>query len=578
MQKKRRRFHGFPVSPGIAAGHVCLIGLHQKADKTHIKHKNIQSELDNLKDILSQTRKEIEDIRSKVDSKLGRHEAEIFDLQILMTKDPYFWGQIEHKVAVELKNIAWAIEETMEESMRLLQQTDDPYLRERYQDLQDVGTRILNNLFDTQAECILDENDDIIIAAENLVPSQTVHLRTDRIRGFITEKGGATGHAAILARSLGVPLVSGLINLTDVIYTGAKAIVDGYRGDVFINPPEDRIKRYRYIIETIRRRDKEAEKLALLPSVTKDKTHIHLLANISTRDDIENAKKVGSEGVGLYRTELHFMSKDEFADEESQYQDYRAIAEKNYPNPVTIRTLDLGGDKFLNGTPTTRDPNPYLGLRAIRISLQHPDIFKVQLRAIFRAAVLGNIKLLLPMISSIEEVLEVKKLMRSVINDLEKEHIEYNPNLPVGVMVEIPSTAINIHSFLKEVDFVSVGTNDLIQYTLAVDRGNEKVSAFYQPFHPSILTLLEKVGKTAQKMGKEASVCGEIAGDPLYTELLLGFGYRHLSMSTPFILGVKMRVKNINIKEAEKVAAQALKFSKCSDIRNFVERQIHKSV
>lgn len=575
MLKKRIKLNGLPVSPGIAIGKIFLIGTSHLSDKTKIKHKDIKPELARFEEALEITRKDLREIEQRVKSDIGQHEAEIFEVQLLITRDPHFLSQVQQKVAVDLKNITWAVEEALEETISSMQKIEDPFLRERYYDLRDVGNRILTNLLQTQRETFFDQNEDIIVAADTLVPSQTVNLKNDRIKGFITERGGATGHAAILARSLGVPLVSGILGISELATLGATAIVDGFRGEVFINPSRERILRYENARQAAIRREQEAEKLATLPSVTKDKVPIHLLANIGSQEDIKNALRVGAEGVGLYRTELHFMNRENFASEEAQYQDYKSIAEKFYPNPVVIRTLDLGGDKYLTGASYYREPNPNLGLRAIRISLRQPDMFRTQLRAIFRAATVGNIKLLLPMVSSLEEVYACKEIIRSVLEELRESGHEFNENVPLGLMIEIPSSAINIEFFLQNVDFVSVGTNDLIQYTLAVDRGNESVSSLYQPFHPAILALLAKVGRTAEKMNKEASVCGEVAADPLYTELLVGFGYRHLSMSAPFIPHVKMRVRQLHIDKAKEIAQQALEFTSSNQIRRFVEQHLH---
>ncbi|NIA29614.1 MAG: phosphoenolpyruvate--protein phosphotransferase [Actinobacteria bacterium] len=574
MTGVRKKIRGLPVSPGTAIGKVCIIGTSHVVKKQRIRHKDVKGELEKFKDALKLTRFELEQLKEKVSVSIGKNEADIFDVQILLTEDPYLTAQIEHKVAVEHKNLAWAVEETLQDSISSLQKIDDTYMRERAADLRDVASRILEKITESQRECFIDENTDIILASENLLPSQTVGMHTKRIRGFITEHGGATSHAAILARSLGVPLVSGILDLVRVIPFGAIAIVDGFRGEVILNPSQDRIRYFQKLQKTILQREKQTEKLAKLPAVTKDKVEIKLMANIGSLEDALHAIKLGAEGVGLYRTELHFMERQSYGSEEDQYLDYKNIAQKMFPHPVVIRTLDIGGDKYLHTDLSYKEPNPYLGLRAIRISLRDPDIFKTQLRAIFRAATLGNIKLMLPMISSVEEILAAQKIIRATLKELKKAGIEHNPKVPLGMMIEIPSAAINIRSFLKIVDFVSVGTNDLVQYTLAVDRGNEQVSSLYQPFHPAILSLLEIIGRAGRELGKETSVCGEIAGDPLFTELLVGFGFRNLSMSAPFIPHVKLRVRQLYTDECKKSSQKVLKFSLSSEIRKYVEKQL----
>ncbi len=574
MASIRKKMKGLPVSPGTAIGRVCIIGSSHAVDKQKIRKKDVNAELERLKIAISETRTELEQLKKKVSTSVGKKEADIFDVQILLTEDPYLMTQLEQKIVGEHKNLAWAVEETLQDSLTSFQKIEDAYMRERAADLKDVASRILNKVTEYQRECFIDENNDVIIAAENLLPSQTVGLQTGRIRGFITEHGGATSHAAILARSLGVPLVSGIIDLLRVIPFGATAIVDGFRGEVVLNPTQDNISYFQKLQKTILQREKQSEKLAKLPAVTKDKVEIKLLANIGSYEDAIHAIELGAEGVGLYRTELHFMDRKSYASEEDQYLDYKKIVQKISPYPLIIRTLDLGGDKYLHNDLAYKEPNPYLGLRAIRISLRDTDIFKTQLRAIFRAATVGNIKLMLPMISSVEEVLAARKVIRATLKELSKSGIEHNPDVPLGAMIEIPSAAINIRSFLKIVDFVSVGTNDLVQYTLAVDRGNEKVSSLYQPFHPAILTLLEAIGRAGQEFGKETSVCGEIAGDPLFTELLIGFGFRNLSMSAPFIPHVKVRVRQLYTNECRKSSQKAREFVLASEIRKYVENQL----
>jgi len=577
MRKKTEKLRGLPISPGIAIGRICLFGSTVNAQKRVIGHNTVKAELDHFEAILASTRSELEQIKSKVEIEIGRKEADIFDLQILLTRDPTFITRIEHKIAVDLKNLAWAVQEAVEEAVSSMTGVKDAYLQERASDIRDIGSRMLEQITNTQRQCFLDENEDVVIAAEDLFPSQTVQLQSRRIGAFITEHGGATGHAAILARSLGVPLVSGILDIAARAGMGDRVIVDGFRGEVILNPSPAQIERYSGARRAVIERETAAGRTASLPSVTRDRVAVHLYANIGSQQDLPKVKEVGAEGVGLYRTELHFINREKIADEEEQYRDYSKIAASIAPGILVIRTIDIGGDKFFSAVPRKREPNPYLGMRAIRLSLRQPDVLKTQLRAIYRAANNGAIKLLLPMISSLEEVHQVKKIIRSVLRDLKKRNIPHKPDVPLGLMVEVPSVAINILQFLDQVDFISVGTNDLIQYTLAVDRGNETVSSLYQPFHPAVLSLLAHIGRSAKTKNIEASVCGEIAADPLFTELLIGFGFRNLSMSSPFIPHVKLRVRQVDTATSEMIAQKVLAYDLSDKIRRFVDKRLHST-
>lgn len=575
MVARKRKFRGLALSPGLAFGHVCIFGPIGRVPKRKIRIKEVDSELDRLHYVLEMTKRQITEIRTSVTKDLGTAEGAIFDVQFLLTEDPYLQSQLQHKIVVERKNLEWAISEVIEESVQLLGSVNDSYMRERVHDIRDVGNRLIENLLGQQRQCFLDDTLDMIIAAENLVPSQTVQLPKARVRGFVTEHGGATSHAAILARSLGVPLVSGLEGILQQLSLGTTLIVDGFRGEVILSPSKEQIAAFNRRHSEWLQREKVAVELAALEAKTRDGKAVQLMVNIGSPDDVQNAVDVGANGIGLYRTELYFIDRNRFASEEEQFADYRLIAQQFGQREVTIRTLDLGGDKFFgSAVQVTPEANPYLGRRAIRISLEEIEVFKTQLKAILRASHYGNVRIMFPMISSLEEILQIKRVLRTVKKELAESGYDFNPKIPVGIMIEIPSAALVIDSLLSVVDFCSVGTNDLIQYTLAVDRSNERVSKFYEPLNPAILSLLETVTKAAQKANKKTSICGEMAGDPLYTELFIGMGYETLSMSSHFLPIVKKRVREIAFTEAKAVASQCLGFHRVSRTRRFLEERL----
>ncbi len=571
-------YRGLSLSPGLAMGKICLIDSSHLAHRQTITEKEIQSELDLFHQALVSTRRELQELKEQVRHDVGESEAEIFEVQMMLTKDPYFIHQVEDKIEKDKKSAGWAIEETLEAALKSLENLEDPYFRDRINDFRDVSNRILETITASERQCYVGGEEDIIIAAETLLPSHTVNLRTVRIRGFITVHGGATSHAAILARSLGVPLVSGVPEFFHDAKVTDHVILIGFRGEVILNPTAEDVEHFQRVKEIQEIRRQKSEKLASLPSVTRDDISVTLLANIGSPDDIAPALKAGAEGVGLYRTELHFMDREEIASEEEQYNDYINVVKQATPRPVTIRTLDVGGDKVVGGMKFHKDPNPYLGYRAIRISLREPELFKIQIRAILRAAVHGPVKMMFPMISQLEELLSIRDIVKQVKADLTHEDVPFNPNVPLGIMVEVPSTAFMIDSFLPYVDFVSVGTNDLIQYLLAVDRGNETIASLYQPFNPSVLGMLKRIADRTSKYNIQASICGEIAGDPLFTESLVGMGYRILSMSAPFVIHVKMRIRSLDGPTSLQHAEKLLQFNLSKDIREYLQRRARKSL
>lgn len=576
MVEKQSKFHGIPVSPGIAWGKACIMGGTPKITRRKIRVAQVTQELARLTQAIGASREQLEALRDRIKNQLSAKEAAIFDAHLLFLKDPVFLAQIQKKLLDEQVNVEAAVEDVIEESVSVFKSTQDSYLKERIQDIRDVGARILDNLIGYSQQCLIGEEKHLIIVSPEITPSQAVGFNATQIKGLITEKGGPTSHAAILARSLGIPLVTGIPNFSRHVELSTPIFVNGYTGDVIINPSLRQIEKFRISAREQAEKKRQEKKVIGLPSITTDGQEIHLLANIRTVEDIELAQVFQAEGIGLYRTEIHFLDRNDYPTENEQFHHYRVIAEKMAPYEVTIRTLDLGGDKFTpyfrNNHPL-RERNPYLGLRAIRLSLKYPEIFKQQLRAILRASAFGNAKILVPMIASVEEIKQVKRLLLQSMHELKEQKIVFNEDIQLGAMIEIPSAALAAEAIVTEVDFLSVGTNDLIQYTLAVDRGNAQVSQFYEPLHPSILFLLKHIADTARRANKEVSICGEMAGDIRYSKLLIGLGYRHLSMSSFFIPQVKKIIRSMSMHEAKLLANRALSLTEVKKIRLLLEKE-----
>jgi phosphotransferase system enzyme I (PtsI) len=575
MVKTQSKFSGIAVSPGIAWGKACILGSPPKITRRKIRVGQVTREMSRLSEAIEISRMELEDLKKRITDKLSLKEAGIFDAHLLFLRDPVFLAQIQKKLVEERINVEAAVDDVILESIATFASTQDAYLKERIQDIRDVGRRILDNLIGYSQQCLIGEKKDLIIIALEITPSQAASLNTSQIKGLITEKGGPTSHAAILARSLGIPLVTGIPNLTRLVELSTPVLMNGNSGEVVINPTHRQIQKYQTSVKELDEKKKQEKKVVGLPAVTKDGHKIQLLANIRTEEDIELARTFHAEGIGLYRTEIHFIDRNDYPSEEEQYEHYRTIVEKMAPFPVTIRTMDLGGDKFspyFSNNHRYRERNPYLGLRAIRLSLKHPEIFKQQLRAILRASVSGSVKILLPMIASVEEVKQVKRLMQQSMRELQRKQHSFRDDIEIGAMIEIPSAALVIDSILNEVDFISVGTNDLIQYTLAVDRGNAQVSELYESLHPAVLYLLKFIADAANSAGKEISICGEMAGDVRYSRLLLGMGYTCLSMSSFFIPQVKRAIRAISLSEAQALAKKALSLSETKKIKLLLQK------
>ena len=571
MQKEKGHLtkgllQGIPVSEGIAIGKVWLLkSTWDEVREYSISISGIEKELERYRNACADVEKQLIECQKRVKNEIGDDEAEIFDAHLAILRDPVITEDVPARIAEKKINAESVLKQSIEKFTRKFNSLENEFFRSRIDDIRDVGERILRTLLRNDKEK-LDIFKDAVLVSHTLSPSDTARVSNKNILGFVTEIGGATSHASILARSLGLPAVVGVDKITRKASTGDTIIVDGNSGIVFLNPHERVLKGYRKRKKQFdiywQRLSKDIE----LPSKTADNEYVKLQANISMTADLSLAVRYRAEGIGLFRTELPFLIAGRLLDEEEQFTIYKTIVDAMKGQDVTIRTLDLGGDKFLPFQSVEKEINPFMGWRSIRISLQEQDVFKVQLRAILRASHFGNVKILFPMISSFEETEEAISILAEVQEELEKSGIPFNKNIKKGIMIEVPSAAIMVEKFLDHFDFISIGTNDLIQYTLAVDRNNEKVAQFYQPLNPSVLYLVEQSIRKAREKGKEVSVCGEMAGNPLYTPMLIGFGLRQFSMSPLMLPEVKERIIYLKVEECEDLARQISDFHTVGEI------------
>lgn len=548
-----RRLTGIGASEGVSIGKVLLFREEEMViPEVKAADSTIESELTKLEEGLKKSKTQLISIREKVKEKMGEDKAAIFDGHIMLLEDEDLLMEVQDKIKGEKMPAARALKEGIDEYCEMISQLDDAYLRERAADLQDIGKRWLKNLLGIKIYDLSNLEPDTVVVTYDLTPSDTAQLDLKNCVGFITEVGGKTAHSAIMARSLELPAVVGVKGILSEVKEGETVIMDGEAGELFLNPAEELLSQYEVKREELRKEKEELKKLIGEEAITTDGRKVDIWGNIGSPNDVDAVIESGATGIGLYRTEFLFMNSDHFPTEEEQYQAYRIVAEKMKGKPVTIRTMDIGGDKELPYLDLPKELNPFLGYRAIRISLENKDMFKTQLRAILRASRYGQIKIMYPMISSINEIRKANTILEECKRELDEIGKVYDRNIKVGIMVETPSTAIIAYKFAKEVDFFSIGTNDLTQYFLAVDRGNEMVSALYNSFNPAVLEAIQKVIDAAHNAGISVSMCGEFAGDKKATKLLLGMGLDSFSMSASSTLQVKKIIRSSSYAEAQK--------------------------
>jgi phosphotransferase system enzyme I (PtsI) len=569
------RLRGIGVSPGIAMGEVLLPKrVIFTSRKELVPAPQIEDELKRLMRAIERTKADLVQVREKIKEKMGEESSFIFEAHLLILEDPTLLTGLEHIIREERARAEWALSKTNSRYEQLFESLNDDYFRQRKSDVSDVLTRIYKNLEVRREKEKTPERQHILVAHELLPSEAAIRLGRETTLGVALDMGGGTSHTAILARSMSIPAVLGLRSITGQVREGDFVIVDGTGGEVIINPPAAVRREYQAKKERYDNYRRELQKTARLKAVTLDKVRANLLANIELPEEVNMAMSLGAEGVGLFRSEFIYLRTTALPSEEDHLAVYSRIAREAAPHPVYIRTLDIGGEKSLPQLNIEQEPNPALGLRAVRFSLRNKPLFRIQLRAILRASPQKNVRILIPMVTEVEEIIEVKDMFEDVKAELRRENVRFDEKIPMGVMIEVPAAAALADLMLREVDYVSIGTNDLIQYCLAVDRSNEFVSYLYKPFHPAVLRLIRSVIQTAQKMGKDVTVCGEMAADPLSAIILMGFGLRTFSMNPIFIPRIKKALRSIEAKTAEKIASETMKLRSAQEIEEYVIEEI----
>jgi phosphoenolpyruvate-protein phosphotransferase (PTS system enzyme I) len=573
------RLQGIAVSPGIIIGKARLIDRsEQKIVYQYLVSENdLEREVERFKKALAVTKEQITAIKNNMPEQLKQH-AFILDTHLMIIDDSMISDTTVKNIVEEKINAEWALKKSVQKINKIFSEIEDEYIRGRVNDVENVAERILRNLAgkDQDSLSVIDES--VIIVAHNLSPADTTELNTSKILGFITDIGGRTSHTAIMAQALEIPAVVGLESATNIISDGCLLIVDGYKGEVIINPDINLISAFQEKQTYYEKYKSSILRLSYLPSETIDGHRVTLKANIEFIEEITAAKEHGAEGIGLYRTEYLYLRNKGIPEEEELFNDYRQVAEIIHPEAVTIRTLDLGGDKFLSYYQGTKEMNPALGLRAIRFCLKEPDIFKSQLRAILRASAYGNVRILFPMISGFQELLDVKIILNEVMDDLEARKVNYDHDIKLGIMIEIPSAVTVADILAKHVDFFSIGTNDLIQYALAIDRVNEHVAFMYEPYHPAVIRMIMQTVKAARDEGIEVSLCGEMAGDPMCASILLGIGIDELSMNSGSIPLIKKIIRSISRKEAMNDLNHIMELTTSREVKKFIEKNLERFI
>lgn len=568
--------NGIAAAPGIALGRAIVKTTEEyTVNRKQLDKEQVAGEIDRFQNSVQTAYSELEAIKENARRDIGEEEAKIFEAHQMFLQDPEFIGATVEKIEQEQINAEAALEEVKQTFVVMFESMDNEYMRERAADLKDVSKRVLKNLLGLQDELAAGFAEPVILVVNDLTPSDTAQLDREKVKGFVTQIGGRTSHSAIMARTMEIPAVVGIANITSEIKTGDLVIVNGLTGEVYINPDESAVKSFEEKRLAYQKQKEEWAKLVHEPSLTADGKRVELVANIGNPADALQAKQLGAEGIGLFRTEFLYMGRDSFPTEEEQFEAYKQVVETmGGESPVVIRTLDIGGDKELTYLDLPKEMNPFLGYRAIRLCLDRIDLFKTQLRALLRASSFGNLKIMYPMIATLRELRQANQILEEVKTELRAQAIPFNEKLEVGMMIEVPAAAMVADQLAKEADFFSIGTNDLIQYTMAADRMNQQVSYLYQPFNPALLRLIQRVIEAAHKEGKWVGMCGEMAGEETAVPILLGLGLDEFSMSATSVLRARHLLKQLDSSKVKDIAKKALDLDDAEDIKAFVQEQV----
>jgi len=573
---------GIPVSPGVAiAPAMVLDGEDQPIPRRAIAPAQVPDELKRLEDALADSGSEVQELKDKTAASAGPELARIFGFHLGMLADKSLVGEVRSVIENQRVTAEFAVYSVLKALGKKFLQADSRYMRERVSDVWDLERRILRHLIGKTRDELARLDHNAVVIAHDLTPSQTASLDRSKIKGIATDAGGRTSHTAILAHALGIPAIVGLEDITTQVNTGDVVVIDGQSGEVTIDPGAEQLMLSRKEADRMVALEDRLGEIRELPAVTKDGTEINLQANIEFPSEIDQALRNGAKGIGLYRTEFLFLASRTEPTEQQQYQTYLQAIENLNGLPLTVRTLDLGADKMDPTHNLGNDPgerNPFLGCRSIRLCLQNLPLFKTQLRAILRASTAGPVRIMFPLISNIMELRQSRMILEDVMEDLEEQGIPYRENIPVGIMVEVPSVAIQAKTFCREVDFLSIGTNDLIQYTVAVDRSNERIASLYSGAHPAVVSLIRGVIRDADKADVDVSMCGEMASVPAYTMLLLGLGLRSLSITPPALPEVKQIIRAVSIDQCRRVARKAATFDSDREVANYLRDQLSKAI
>lgn len=574
---ERIELKGIPASPGVSIGRAFLLDSEEvSVPKQSVPPAGVPQEIARFEEALTRTRKEIEEIQKRISKELSLEHAQIFDAHLMFLEDRAFIEEVIQRLKEEQLCAEYVFSQVLAKYIQAFSKIEDEYLRERASDVEDVGRRILRNLTGLKRRTLAELTQPVIVVAYDLSPSDTATMHRQHVIGFVTDIGGRTSHTAIMAKSLEIPAVVGLGMATERIRSEDMMIVDGASGAVIVNPDEATLKHYEELKRKLETLGQSLLRLRDLPAETPDGHRVHLAANIELPEEIPSVIAHGAEGIGLYRTEFFYLNRGDFPSEEEQFEAYRHVAKALSPHPVIIRTIDLGGDKFMSELRVPREMNPFLGWRAIRFCLARPDIFKVQLRAILRASVFGPIKLMYPMISGLEELQAANRILEEMREELRREGKEFNPEMDVGAMIEVPSAALILDLLAKEAKFFSIGTNDLIQYALAVDRVNEKIAYLYEPTHPAVLRLIRQIIQVAHENGLWVSMCGEMAGEPAMALLLLGLGLDSFSTSPANVPVIKQVIRSVPTFRAKEVVKEVFRLTTGKEVEAYAKARLYE--